>query len=61
MKYTLLLVACIACGPSGKRDGDSVSCEPGATQSCYTADAVTEGVGPCHGGTQQSKTAGHLL
>ncbi|HEY5948074.1 MAG TPA: MopE-related protein [Kofleriaceae bacterium] len=34
------------------------SCAPGATRDCYTADAVTKGVGPCHGGSQTCTAAG---
>jgi hypothetical protein len=34
-------------------DGGEVSCHPQVSaQPCYSADAKTNGVGPCHGGTQ---------
>jgi hypothetical protein len=65
MKYGLLFVACIACGPSNRNGSDCTgsdcsagSCEAGDTRDCYTADAVTNNVGPCHGGTQQCTAAG---
>jgi hypothetical protein len=64
MKHWLLFLVCIACGPSN-RDSDCTgadcsagSCEPGQTRECYTADAVTNNVGPCHGGTQECAASG---
>ena len=65
MKYWLLFVACVACGPSNRDAADctgadcsSGSCDPGDVRDCYTADAVTNNVGPCHGGSQQCTAAG---
>ncbi|HUJ58082.1 MAG TPA: choice-of-anchor L domain-containing protein [Kofleriaceae bacterium] len=45
-----------ACGPTSKNG--AASCNPGATQSCYTGAAGTEGVGPCKGGTETCTSAG---
>src|SRR5215212_6614829 len=65
MKFSLLFIACIACGPANHNDSDctgadcsSGSCDPGQTRDCYTADAVTNNVGPCHGGTQECAASG---
>jgi hypothetical protein len=65
MKYGLLFVACIACGPSNRNGSDCTgsecsagSCEPGETRDCYTANEITKDVGPCHGGTQACTAAG---
>jgi hypothetical protein len=65
MKSCLLFLACIACGPSSGRDSDCVgadcstgSCHAGDTRDCYTADAITNNVGPCHGGTQKCAASG---
>ena len=70
---SLLLHVCFAivvlgaCGPSvnnnhngddGTDSGVAQSCSPGATQSCYTGDPSTKGVGPCHGGTQTCDASG---
>lgn len=33
-------------------NGQDAECSPGATQSCYTGPAGTEGVGVCHTGTE---------
>lgn len=46
-----------ATGGDGANSGDggagsSTECEPGSTLPCYPGDPVTEGVGPCHPGTQ---------
>src|SRR5206468_3407308 len=37
---------------NGVVDNGCGVCIPGATQSCYTGAAGTNGVGTCHGGTQ---------
>jgi hypothetical protein len=34
------------------------TCTPNATQPCYTGPSGTEGVGPCHGGTQTCASNG---
>ncbi|HEU0036744.1 MAG TPA: choice-of-anchor L domain-containing protein [Kofleriaceae bacterium] len=50
------LVLCIAaCGPSvrdGSDDDPNAPCEPGTVEECYSGQAGTEGVGPCHAGTR---------
>ncbi len=33
-------------------DAAPAACAPNATRACYTGAAITENVGPCHGGTQ---------
>jgi hypothetical protein len=54
----LLACAIAACGPNishnnGGGDGGVQACSSaGATRSCYDGASGTEGVGPCHGGTQ---------
>ncbi|HEY5925941.1 MAG TPA: MopE-related protein [Kofleriaceae bacterium] len=64
MKCWLLVLACVACGPSNTRgdctgaDCPAESCDPGATRDCYTGDSITKDVGPCHGGTQHCTAAG---
>jgi hypothetical protein len=65
MMSRLLLVVCIACGPSVREQPDCVGaacttgpCEPGDSRTCYTADGATNNVGPCHGGMQQCTAGG---
>lgn len=71
MARTALLFAIafvVACGPSvnkgngddGTTDGGNTpSCSPGATQSCYSGAPGTQGVGPCVGGTQTCDSTGY--
>ena len=59
----------VACGPSPVGDDDTggdddgsgsqMSCAPGATQSCYSGDPSTQGVGPCTNGTQTCDATGN--
>ncbi len=35
------------------------ACDPGATRACYDGASGTEGVGPCHGGTQTCQPQGY--
>lgn len=54
------------CGNPGDEDCDGLVneegpdcvCDPGDTQSCYSASPSTKGVGPCKGGTQICNGAG---
>lgn len=39
-------------------DGHDAECSPGATQSCYTGPAGTQGVGICHAGTKTCGVGG---
>ena len=61
----VLAFAIAACGPSishdnGGGDGGMETCSnAGATRSCYDGASGTEGVGPCHGGTQTCDGATH--
>jgi hypothetical protein len=62
MRFIVVLVAIgtsglglAACGPSTHGPGDDAgddtqTCDPGATEACYTGADGTEGVGPCTGG-----------
>lgn len=57
----------VACGPTvnkgsgddGTDGGNTPSCSPGATQSCYSGAPGTQGVGPCTGGTQTCDSTGY--
>lgn len=50
MKFVIVAsLFLVACGPTSRDDGP---CNPGATRDCYDGASGTEGVGPCHGGTQ---------
>lgn len=65
MRPWLLFVVCIACGPQPRQQADCTgadcnagTCTPGDTRECYTGQAVTKDVGPCHGGMQTCTAAG---
>jgi hypothetical protein len=45
------------CEQNSLQDGPC-ACAPGSVQSCYLGAPGTEGVGPCHGGTQVCKADG---
>ncbi len=52
-----------ACGPTTRDNCTGASCtanscSPGDSRACYTGVGGTEGVGPCHGGTQSCTSAG---
>jgi hypothetical protein len=60
-------LAAAACGPSsnnGDDDDDGTdggvveSCDPGASEACYTGPSGTNGVGPCQGGTRTCLDSG---
>ena len=63
----LFAIALVACGPTvkngngddGTDGGNTPSCSPGATQSCYSGAPGTQGVGPCTGGTQTCDVTGY--
>src|SRR4051812_46313224 len=65
----LFVITLVACGPTvhqgngdddGTSDGGNTpSCSPGATQSCYSGAPGTQGVGPCTGGTQTCDSTGY--
>jgi hypothetical protein len=64
----LIVLVVAACGPTVNHnnggdddgtDGGVTSCSPGATQACYTGAPGTQGVGPCHGGTQTCDASGN--
>ncbi len=54
----------VGCGPTSNKnsctgpDCNSGTCNAGDMRSCYTGDPTTEGVGPCHGGTQSCDASG---
>src|SRR3954465_14519843 len=59
----VLLIALVACGPQAVEHNDDdqtapdaatgqPACTEGATQSCYSGAAGTQGVGPCTAGSQ---------
>jgi len=46
------------CDGFSNEEGAGCACVPGEQVSCYSGDPATEGVGPCHGGTQSCKSDG---
>src|SRR5262245_5773019 len=63
--FLVLIFAAAACGPASRNGNSCVgadcntgTCNPGDHRDCYTGDMMTEGVGPCHGGTQSCTGAG---
>lgn len=46
------------CDGQVNEDGADCACAPGSQAPCYSGPASTEGVGVCHGGTQQCNASG---
>ncbi len=54
-----LVVVMAACGPDEIQGGDDTAmCSPGEREDCYSGQAGTSGVGPCHGGTHTCEASG---